>query len=188
MISLRKPGRSDIEQFIAQQSQEPFNYPFVGRSRTDPPATFDIDHNRIQIGRGRADFEAGCAALARWQMFDLGWVHLCWPDSPLQEGTTVAILIHIFGVWWLNASRIVYLIDETEPVRRFGFAYGTLTDHAEKGEERFSVEWREDDTVWYDLLAFSRPHHPLAKIGRPLARQIQKRFAKDSLAAMMRFT
>jgi uncharacterized protein (UPF0548 family) len=26
------------------------------------------------------------------------------------------------------------------PVRRFGFAYGTLPDHVESGEERFTVE------------------------------------------------
>jgi alpha-ketoglutarate-dependent taurine dioxygenase len=45
-----------------------------------------------------------------------------------------------------------------QPVRRFAFAYGTLAEHAESGEERFQVEWREDDSVWYDILAFSRPN------------------------------
>jgi uncharacterized protein (UPF0548 family) len=117
-------------------------------------------------------------------MFNLGWVQLCWPDAPIQEGTTVAILVHLFGIWWLNASRIVYLLEEIEPIRRYGFAYGTLTDHVESGEERFTIEWREDDSVWYDILAFSRPHHPLARLGRPLARRTQQRFAAASLAAM----
>ena len=70
-----------------------------------------------------------------------------------------------FGFWSLNACRIVYTIDEEGPVVRFGFAYGTLPDHAEQGEERFSVEWHhEDGTVWYDILAFSRPNHPLASL------------------------
>jgi uncharacterized protein (UPF0548 family) len=117
-------------------------------------------------------------------MFQIGWVTLCWPNTPIQEDKTVAILVNLFGIWWLNACRIVYTIDQTEPIHRFGFAYGTLTDHAESGEERFSVEWREDDTVWYDILAFSRPNHPLVKIGRPLARRTQKRFAAGSLLAM----
>lgn len=55
----------------------------------------------------------------------------------------VAVLIRLYG-WWLNTSRIVYVIDDEEgdagAVRRFGFAYGTLPAHAEAGEERFCVE------------------------------------------------
>jgi uncharacterized protein (UPF0548 family) len=57
----------------------------------------------------------------------------------------------------------------------------------ERGEERFSVEYhREDDSVWYDLLAFSIPLHWLAILGYPLSRAAQRRFATDSKAAMLR--
>jgi hypothetical protein len=52
-----------------------------------------------------------------------------------------------------------------------------LTDHAECGEERFLVEWhRGDDSVWYDLLAFSRPRHLLARCIYPYVRWLQRRF------------
>ena len=64
--------------------------------------------------------------------------------------------------------------------------YGTLPEHSESGEELFAVEWREDDSVWYDLLAFSRERHPLAKMAYPLARDLQRRFRRDSGAAMQR--
>lgn len=77
-------------------------------------------------------------------------------------------------------------MEEKAPVHHYGFAYGTLNGHSEKGEERFSVEWnQEDNSVWYDLLAFSLPHHPLARAGYPLSRVLQKRFARDSKAAMV---
>ena len=56
----------------------------------------------------------------------------------------------------------------------------------ESGEERFTVAWHEDDAVWYDILAFSRPNHFLARLGYPLVRRLQKRFARDSAAAMKR--
>ena len=60
-------------------------------------------------------------------------------------------------------ARIIYLVEETGDVKRFGFGYGTLSGHAERGVERFSVEWnREDGCVYYDVFAFSRPKHPLA--------------------------
>ncbi|MCU1295916.1 MAG: hypothetical protein JWO91_194 [Acidobacteriaceae bacterium] len=79
------------------------------------------------------------------------------------------------------------MLDEDGPIKRFGFAYGTLGEHAESGEERFAVEWNQaEDAVWYDILAFSRPHKALAKLGYPLSRVLQKRFAEDSKAAMLK--
>ena len=100
----------------------------------------------------------------------------------------MAILARIAGLWWLNASRIIYVIDESAPVQRFGFAYGTLPGHAECGEERFLIEWDQaEGSVWYDILAFSRPRHPLARLGYPLSRLVQKRFARESAEAIRRF-
>jgi uncharacterized protein (UPF0548 family) len=89
-----------------------------------------------------------------------------------------------FGMWWLSACRIVYLVDETTPIRRWGFAYGTLPAHVEQGEERFSIEQQPDGSVWFDLRAFSRPRYWPVKMARPLARRLQMRFVRESTAAM----
>jgi uncharacterized protein (UPF0548 family) len=97
---------------------------------------------------------------------------------------TVGVLASALGLWVLNACRVVYVVDEQRPIRRFAFAYGTLPDHAEFGEERFQVEWEEDDSVWYDLLAFSRPNQLYSRIAYPYVRYKQNQFAKDSLRAM----
>jgi uncharacterized protein (UPF0548 family) len=119
-------------------------------------------------------------------MFNMPWVSLCWPSVPIQVGIDIAVSIHHLGFYSLNACRIVYVVDEEDPAKRFGFAYGTLAEHAESGEERFTVEWdRGEDTVWYDILAFSRPRNLLARLGYPLSRLLQKRFAEDSKAAML---
>jgi uncharacterized protein (UPF0548 family) len=56
----------------------------------------------------------------------------------------------------------VYVVDE---LSCFAYAIGTLPGHVEKGEERFMLEWLPDDSVWYDLFAFSRPQHFLAWMG-----------------------
>jgi uncharacterized protein (UPF0548 family) len=40
--------------------------------------------------------------------------------------------------------------------------------------------------VWYDILAFSRPQHPLAQLGYPFVRIIQKQFGRASSSAMRR--
>ena len=95
-------------------------------------------------------------------------------------------MISHFGFWSLNATRIVYVIEEHGTCEKYGFAYGTLTEHGEIGEERFAVEFHtQDESVWYDLFAFSRPRLA-ARIAYPLSRYLQNRFAMDSKLAMKR--
>ena len=102
------------------------------------------------------------AASIDWEMFNLGWVRLFQPNTPIEVDATVAVLVHHFGFWSLNACRVVYVIEEA---RRFGFAYGTLQEHAEQGEEKFSVEWEsKDDSVFYDILTFSKPRQWQARV------------------------
>jgi uncharacterized protein (UPF0548 family) len=189
MFLFRKPSMAAVRAFLESQGRLEFTYPGVGATALEPPSGYDLDHTRIQLGVGRSTFAGAQAALRNWEHFRLGWVELCWPDTPIEPGQVVAVLARICGLWCLNACRIVYIVNDEEPARRFGFAYGTLPDHAESGEERFSVERnREDDSVWYDILAFSRPNQLLIRLGRPLVRRLQKRFARDSAAAMVRAT
>jgi uncharacterized protein (UPF0548 family) len=185
MFFLRKPSAKTVRQFITSQSDLPFSYSQTGATQTQPPAGFIVDHNRIRIGAGQETYEQAVAALRSWKQFDLGWVSVVSRDLAVEVGTTVAVQVKTLGVWSLSACRIVYVIDEDNKVKKFGFAYGTLPDHVECGEERFTVEWRTDDSVWYDILAFSRPRHSLARLGRPLVRRWQKQFARESLAAML---
>ena len=182
MFLLRKPSAETIRQFIESQSHLPFSYSQTGATQTQPPPGFTVDHNQIRLGEAKQTFDRAVAALKGWRQFELGWVTVVPKSLPLEVGTTVAVQAKTCGVWSLSACRIVYVINDA---RRFGFAYGTLPDHVECGEERFTVEWRPDDSVWYDILAFSRPRHPLVKIALPLVRKWQKAFARESLAAML---
>lgn len=71
------------------------------------------------------------------------------------------------------------------PSAASGFAYGTLSEHAEQGEERFMIEWhRDSDQVEYDILSFSRPGSIWTYLAYPLALRLQKAFVKNSLSAM----
>ncbi|HET6863490.1 MAG TPA: DUF1990 domain-containing protein [Pyrinomonadaceae bacterium] len=182
MFSLLEPSDETVRDLIARQQDVPFTYERVGATRTTPPQDFTVDHNRIEIGRGEKAFKTGINAIRNWKQFDLGWVSIVPVGVKLEVGATVAVKVRVLGTWSLNAARVIYLIEEP---RRFGFAYGTLPDHVESGEERFSVEWLADDSVWFDILAFSRPRHPLVKIYVPLARMLQKRFARNSKRRML---
>ncbi len=187
MFSLRKPSVESIRGFLKTQETLDFSYPAVGASANSLPAGYVTDRTRILLGSGESIFLAAKAALQRWEHFRLGWVELWSPDTPIQSGEVVAIMAWASGLWSLNFCRIVYVVDESGPISKFGFAYGTLPGHVESGEELFQIEWDQNTkSVWYDILAFSRPNHFLTRLGYPLVRHTQKRFGRDSAAAMFR--
>ena len=183
---LTLPTTATIDRFLDEQRERPFSYAAVGATATTPPAGFTVDHNRIHLGSGVAVYQRASAALAQWTMFQFEWVEPYWPTTPIAVGTTVGVMAHLPGLYILNACRIVYTVqEETADAMRFGFAYGTLPGHIERGEERFLIEWRRhDDSVWYDIFAFSQPNHWLVRLGYPVTRYFQRRFAQDSKAAM----
>ncbi len=186
-LSIRKPTEQTRRRFLSEQATHEVGYSQVGATAALPPSGYIVDRTRVELGRGATTFAAARAALQRWEQFRLGWVE-AWPtDTPLERGQVVAVLGWAVGLWWLNACRIVYTVDEAGPLTRFGFAYGTLPGHVERGEERFLLEWdRASDSVWYDIVAFSRPNHLLSWLGYPLVRRHQKRFGRDSATAMFR--
>ena len=194
MFLPRQPSDETIREFISSQHDLPFSYREVGATRWEVvgpgttillTADYNIDHNRIKLGDGEDVYLRAVAALRRWKQFELGWVTIVPPLMPIEVGTIVAVQARTFGFWSLSAARIVYVIADEAPVKRFGFAYGTLPNHVECGEERFTIERLEDDSVWYDIYAFSHPQHPLVRLGSPLARMLQKRFVRNSLAVMV---
>jgi uncharacterized protein (UPF0548 family) len=187
MLTFRSPSDDIIARFLASQRSASLTYSPEGITRGDvAPAGFNRDHLRVPLGEGDEVFERAVAALRSWTMFRQGWVELFSDRGPPAVGQVVAVAPH-FGLFtWLNACRVLYLIDEHTLTRRVGFAYGTLADHAESGEERFLIEMTSDGRVWYDLFAYSRPRHWLARLGGPFTRLQQRRFAKGSAAAMRR--
>jgi uncharacterized protein (UPF0548 family) len=188
MFTLFEPTNEDAARFITSQRNLPFTYADVGATRFDPAAAphgFKLDHNRVRLGRGMEVYERAVAALKQWRQFELGWVTAVPSGVKLEKDAVVAVKARACGTWSLSACRVVYIIDEQQPYPRSGFAYGTLPDHVERGEERFSIQWDpQDDSIWYDILAFSQPRHPLVKLGSPVARMLQKRFARESMAVM----
>lgn len=186
MFALTKPSTEQIQSFARSQKDLPFSYPEVGATRGSLPKGYNIDRNQIKLGNGEEVFNRAVDALRRWEMFGIGWVELCWPNAPIETGSTVVVVARHFYFWSAHPARIVYTFDDADAEsRRIGFAYGTLPGHGELGEERFMIEWRrKDDSVWYDILAFSRPKALLAKLGYPVSRFLQRRFGRASKQAM----
>jgi uncharacterized protein (UPF0548 family) len=178
-----RPSSREIEAFVETSRRLPLSYEPIGLAE-QTPAGYMTDHEEAVVGRGDAAFERAKVALAAWRHFDLGWVELVPPHAQIQPGTVVAVVVRHLGFWSMNGCRIVYLV---EADREYGFAYGTLTNHAESGEEIFTVSLNpETGDVTYVIRAVSRPRAPLARLGYPVTRRLQARFRRDSSAAMSR--
>src|SRR5712692_7996758 len=139
MFLLHRPTEQEIRQFLSSQRHQTFSYPDPGIVGLATPRGYTADHHRIRLGNGPELFQRAVEALKRWEMFNIGWLHICWPDAPIETGTTVAVLAHHLGFWSLNACRIARVIDAHGEVRKFGFAYGTLSEHVERGQESFTI-------------------------------------------------
>jgi uncharacterized protein (UPF0548 family) len=188
MFLARRPSRQEIERFIDTSRELPLSYSRVGLVREET-AGRNLDEAVVAIGRGTADFERARTALTAWKQFDMGWVELFPRGASVEPGTIVAVLIRHVGFWSLNGCRVVYGAGDRHLGNHFGLAYGTLTNHAEGGEELFEVALNPDSgEVTYRIRAVSWPRTTLTRIGYPIARWLQAKFRQDSAQAMRRST
>src|SRR4051812_48323121 len=127
MFMLRRPSPTAIDRFVAESRGLPLSYSPVGILGSGAPRR-RLDEIVAVIGRGAEDLDRARAALRAWRHFHLGWVELFPANAPTEVGTVVGVLIRHVGFWSLNGCRVVYAV--TGDPARFGFAYGTLTNHA----------------------------------------------------------
>ncbi len=186
MFLARRPFQREIEEFITRSQDLPLSYNPIGIAKESPNG-FKVDEACGVIGHGQPDFERAKLALTEWRHFDFGWVELFPRGAAIEPGSVVAVMVHHLGFWSLNGCRVVYTLGDRQTGASFGFAYGTLTNHTELGEEIFEVSLVPDtDEVIYRIRAVSKARAMMAKIGYPLTRMLQARFRRDSIAALRR--
>jgi uncharacterized protein (UPF0548 family) len=186
MFVARRPSLDTIDRFLRESRDLPLSYSPIGLLTT-AIAGDRLDEATVAIGHGTADFARARAALIAWKQFDIGWVETFPRHAPVAVGTVVAVLIRHLGFWSLNGCRVLYRVGDEADETRFGFAYGTLTNHAESGEELFEV-FIDPQTadVFYRIRATSSPQATLARVGQPIVRAFQARFRSHSALAMER--
>jgi len=183
-ISFKFPKEEKLIPWLKARTQSRYSYPEHKATLAEEfPKGYNHDRNTCLLGVGDQAFEAAKEAINQWVMFPKPWTHI-YPAQSFVQDKEVVVLFRLFGLWWFNSSRVIYTIIEPN---RYGFAYGTLTEHVEKGEELFLVEKDAQGNVRYRLEAFSQPRAWYVKLFKPLARYHQKRFGRQSKAAMQAF-
>jgi uncharacterized protein (UPF0548 family) len=186
MFLMQRPSTTQVERFLDRSRTLPLSYGPIGLV-AQAAGVNRLDEQVVAIGHGEADFERARTALMKWKHFDIGWVEAFPKEAAIEKGTVVAVLIRHLGFWSLNGARVLYRVGGNDGQAAFGFAYGTLTNHAESGEELFEVFVdAQSGDVLYRIRAVSWPQSALAWIGQPVVRALQARFRRDSAAAMKR--
>ncbi|MEM9491736.1 MAG: DUF1990 domain-containing protein [Myxococcota bacterium] len=209
---LRPPSPDKLDAICAERADAPFTFSPAGvteRDPLEPRPGFVIDRYGVVLGRGAQVYERAIQAVRDFAMYPPGWTRIHRPPGhrEIRTGALFVTIVHHLGFCSALPCRLIYTFDsardhgrsdgqsddaaespaaDSPVVHRFGFALGTLPGHAECGEERFDVSWNsQTGQVRYDVLAISRPEAPLARLGAPFARLLQKRFARDSQANML---
>ena len=185
MFLMRRPSSQQIARFLDESKALTLSYEPEGIAQSTHPG-FNADEQVAVVGSGAADYLRGVTALTEWKHFQLGWIDIFPARAPIVPGTVVAVAIRHLGFWSLNGCRVLYPTGEPAS-STFGFAYGTLTNHAECGEEIFEVRLDPaTEQVSYRIRAVSRPRATLAKLGYLYTRRLQAAFRRDSALAVRR--
>ena len=178
------PTAQTIARFRTTQEQAGFSYPEVGATLSaNFPSSYTEDHRRTFLGTGDDIFRAACDALDNWRMSDLPWLQIH-AGGVVHMGQTVIIVARVGFVWCLNAARVVYRVDESyDAMRRYGFAYGTLPAHVERGEEIFQITQNRADGA--GVLRSARVLAPRASFGKdrlsghaPVSKEVRHGFRR----------
>jgi uncharacterized protein (UPF0548 family) len=179
-----RPITGDLERVLSEQASEGVTYDEVGATRGSLPEGYRHDRHVIDLGVDERSFRHAIDGLRGWEAHRRAGLMVHPAEPAVRQGQTVVLAFSLLGISAIAACRIVYVIDEPDQV---GFAYGTLPAHPEQGEEAFMVQRDDQGTVRFVVTAFSRPRHPLARLGSPIARQIQLSVTRRYLNALVEF-
>jgi len=183
MFVIGRPSDERLEQVLADVRAATVTYPEVGATARPGELPVGYHHVRVteELGHGDAVFEAAADGVRSWRLHR-GQGFRVLPDDPgLAAGTDVVMDVPLAGIHVIAACRVVWSVDDDD---RVGFGYGTLPVHPESGEEAFVVERTPGGDVVIEVVAFSKPRHPLAKLGGPFARRQQKKATRGYVDAL----
>jgi uncharacterized protein (UPF0548 family) len=178
-VHLRRPSDDDLARLLARCKGDVLTYAPAGCT-LDGTAPVSLTRREwsTTFGSGH-DFALAVDALSHWKVQEHAGL-VVRSDGPMAVGTNVAMSAGL-PIGFIDVTcRVVAVVDEPD---RFGFAYGTLSVHPERGEEAFIVS-RSAEGFRFDVTAVSRPASRLVRIASPVAHRLQAAATDRYLGAM----
>jgi uncharacterized protein (UPF0548 family) len=177
--------RRGVVGVLQRAEQAEVTYPEQGETRSERlPIGYHHDRRELGLGQGDRAWERACDAIRRWEAHRSSGFVITPAGVAIEAGATVVASRPVGPIILAIPCRIIYRTDEPN---EFGFAYGTLPGHPERGEEAFHVRRGPDGSVTAQIVAFSRPDDLLTRIAAPVARRIQAVATSRYLAGIERY-
>jgi uncharacterized protein (UPF0548 family) len=187
VLVLGRPSDERLVQALYRVRGTALTYADVGATLApgapgELPAGYHHARAARSLGQGDDVFAAAREGIERWQLHRRQGFRVAPAEPPIAPETEVISAIPLAGpLYVLAACRIVGVVDGPD---RFGFAYGTLRLHPASGEEAFVVGRDATGVVRAEITAFSRPYHPVVRLGARVARRQQARATEGYLDAL----
>jgi uncharacterized protein (UPF0548 family) len=179
---LTKPSVEDLTRLLARAKAANLSYPEIGATRgSSLPAGYRFDRYERPLRSDESVFERAADALRGWKAHVGAGVEIVTDDARVRVDQAVLLAIKTAGFWAAAPCRVVYVVDEPN---QFSFAYGTLPGHPEQGKAAMTVERNEIGDVVFRIVSFSRTFDPLARLGSPVTRLIQRRVTNRYVQAL----
>lgn len=185
-IRVGRPTERELNDLLTAAAAGDVTYDHLG-STVDPGRWPErpSHQERVLLGRGRQSFEAAGAGLRRWVCHRGIGAAVHPVDAVLRTGESLLVILRVGPVRIVVPNRIVAVVDEPA---RFGFAYGTLPGHHERGEEAFLVDIDPDGAVWGTVRVDAVPATAPARVLAPAVGSFQRVAVHRYLGALARST
>jgi uncharacterized protein (UPF0548 family) len=157
-----------------------FSYPEVGQSMA---STFPRSYNNFQKTRriGSAENFTEFVKEARgWSAQKKSGLKTYPTDSTVGSGSTTLLLLNLGPIQMIAPCRVIHVIEANN---LFGFSYGTLPGHPERGEQSIIIE-RKSEGSFMSIRAFSKPGSLATRISGPIAKKIQSAYNDRYMEAL----
>jgi uncharacterized protein (UPF0548 family) len=185
MRFVRPSDTEAMKRLVASLDGAEPTYGDVGATLTgQQPEGFHHDRYEVVLGSGPETFQRAVVGLKSWEAHRLPGVRVFPQGQEIRKGVTVILTLGTSVMAIAAPCRIVSVVDGQT---RWGFAYGTLPGHPEQGEESFAVSISSDQTVRFEIEAFSRPSDPIVRLSGPIGRGVQRGGTGAYLRSLKRF-
>jgi uncharacterized protein (UPF0548 family) len=168
---------------LAEQSNLEVTYASSGMvAHSQVPKRFKETGGSVVLGYGRSVFDAATQNIKQWRVHEQAGLHVIPRGAEVRESSDVILLMNLLIGYVTVSCRVVSMTHSND---QWGFDYGTLPHHVERGEELFSVALATDDSVTFTVRAMSRPGHFLTRVGAPVAQFVQRKATRNYLQAMV---
>ncbi|MCP3977420.1 MAG: DUF1990 domain-containing protein [bacterium] len=185
VLYLRGASDREAEELRSSMVSEPFSYG-TGILDGQAPSGMSDDRLDVVLGIGDEAWKRARRALDEWTHFDLPWAGVATGGGPAQPGQAVVVHARRLGIHMRVACRVLETHDTVGADRlAYGFTYGSLRNHIERGEESFEV-WHDlaSDEVGYTIHAMAAPGRWYSRLAKPLVDHYRGQFRHDSAEAM----